>query len=293
MNTEPQAIVVTGMRGLLGSTLLRTKIDGGNPVGFASDITDRDAISAEVNSLKPRWIIHAAAMTDVGACERDPAAAREVNVEGTKKVVDSAHAAGASLMYISTVSVFSGREGNYTEGDTPEPMNVYNTTKRDGELAVLAYEKGMVLRLNLIGVHPDGSRGKNFMEWLIDSINANKDMTLFNDQFINPLSNWTVAATIKTLIEREVTEKILHIGSSNVLSKAEIATLALARFSEYRGTVVQKSIDSIADGVPRPKQMWLNCDTASGIMGSGFPDIGSEIEIILNSFPLALRGHSV
>ena len=47
----------------------------------------------------------------------------------------------------------------------------------------------MVLRLNLIGIHPDGSRGKNFLEWLLDDIHANKDLTLFADVCINPLSN--------------------------------------------------------------------------------------------------------
>ena len=51
----------------------------------------------------------------------------------------------------------------------------------------------MVLRLNLIGIHPDGSRGQNFLEWLLDGFRANKDMTLFADACINPLSNWTIA----------------------------------------------------------------------------------------------------
>ena len=279
-NDSKVTTAVNGSRGLLGSTLLRTSIAGRTPVALRADIRDAQSVFAEIEARKPQWIIHTAAQTDVAGCERNPEEARVVNVEGTKNVVDAARAVGARLIYISTASVFSGREGNYREENIPEPMNVYNTTKRDGEIAVLAYEKGMVLRLNLIGIHPDGSRGKNFMEWLVDSAHTNNNVTLFNDQFINPLSNWTVAACIKMIIEKNVQEKILHIGSTDRLSKAEIGKLVLARFQEYRGNITEKSIDTIIDGVIRPKQMWLNVDKILEY-NIELPALKSEIALLL------------
>src|SRR3989338_4261843 len=101
-------------------------------------------------------------------------------------------------------------------------VNFYNHTKYEGEKAVLEYEKALVLRINLIGVHPNGSRGQNFFEWLLDSAKANKDITLFSDVMINPLSNWTIAEFIEKIINTNPKGKILHIASSNVLSKADI-----------------------------------------------------------------------
>ena len=273
-------IAVNGSHGLLGQTLLHTSITGRTTVALSADIRDTHAVFAEIEALKPQLVIHTAAKTDVADCERNPDEARAVNVEGTKNVVDAARAVGARLIYISTASVFSGREGNYREEDMPEPINVYNTTKREGEIAVLAYEKSMILRLNLIGIHPDGSRGKNFMEWIVDSARANNDMTLFNDQFINPLSNWTVAALIKMMIEKNMQEKILHIGSKDRLSKAEIGKWVLARFQDYRGNVTEKSIDNAVDGVIRPKQMWLNVDKVLGY-GITLPTLTSEIALLL------------
>ena len=90
-----------------------------------------------------------------------------------------------------------------------------------------------MLRLNLIGIHPDGSRGKNFFEWLLDGIRADKDMTMFADACINPLSNWTIAALIAKILARDRSGKILHIGSRDVKSKAAIGELtrALPRLS--------------------------------------------------------------
>lgn len=284
MNERRMTIAVTGPRGLLGSTLMRTPFDGYAVVVLTADLCDAQAVRAEIETQKPQWIIHTAAKTDVADCERKPDEARAVNTDGTRNVVEAARATGARLIYISTVSVFSGHEGNYTEDATPKPVNVYNRTKRDGELSVATYNKGMMLRLNLIGIHPDGSRGKNFLEWLVDSIQGDKDMTLFNDQFINPLSNWNVAALIKKIIENGVQEKILHIGSSDTLSKAAIGKLVLGRFPGYRGTVTEKSIDSIADCITRPKQIWLNCDRAIALFGP-LPTIEQELDTIFQKPP--------
>lgn len=285
-NPDANAVIaISGPRGFLGSTLLRTEIAGYSGIALTADIRDASAVLTEIKECKPQWIIHTAAKTSIAECESNPDNARAVNAEGTKNIADAARAVGARLIYISTVSVFSGHEGNYKEDATPEPIgNVYNITKHDGELTVLAYEKGMVLRINLIGIHPDGSRGKNFLEWIVDSAHANKDIALFNDQFINPLSNWTVAALIKIIIEKDVQEKILHIGSSDILSKAVIGKLVLMRFPDYSGTVTEKSIDSIADGIPRPKQMWLNCDRAVQLLGS-IPTIAQELDTIFQRPP--------
>jgi dTDP-4-dehydrorhamnose reductase len=282
--THLPVVAVTGPRGLLGATLLRSLREAGwGSVALSADVRDANAVRDEVRATAPEWIVHTAAKTDVAACERDPENAHAVNARGTENVVDAAGICGARLIYISTVSVFSGYEGNYAEDARPEPLNVYNTTKRDGECATLAYDKGMVVRLNLVGVHPSGSRGKNLMEWLVESILANNDLTLFNDQFINPLSNWTTALLLRMIIEREIHERLLHLGSADVLSKASLARLVLARFPHYHGAVTEMSIECIADGVTRPRQMWLNTARTRKLLGIEFPPCAAEIETILSA----------
>jgi dTDP-4-dehydrorhamnose reductase len=260
--------VVTGSRGLLGATLMRTLPEAGfRAVALTGDIRDAAAVAKQIAQAAPAHVVHTAAMTDVAACERQPQEAFAVNGEGTKNVVAAARAAGACILYVSTASVFRGDRGDCREADTPEPINAYNQSKREGERHTLDYDGGMVLRLNLIGIHPDGSRGKNFIEWLLDDFRANKDMTLFADVCINPLSNWTIAALIAKILVRDRLEKILHIGSRDVLSKAAIGELARARFPGYRGALQAGSVDAIADGVFRPKQMWLNTDKAAALFG--------------------------
>src|SRR3989344_563859 len=192
-----QKILITGVTGLLGSVLQEIlKEEGYDVYNIDGDITD----SSVVKNVSPKgdvdWIIHTAAMTDVNRCEKEQSACYNVNVDGTKNIRDLAKKLGAKLLYISTVSVFSGKEGNYKETDVPWPVNFYNNTKYEGEKTVLEYGKGLVLRINLIGVHSNGSRGQNFFEWLVDSVKANQDIKLFSDVMVNPLSNWTIAEFI-------------------------------------------------------------------------------------------------
>jgi dTDP-4-dehydrorhamnose reductase len=175
--------------------------------------------------------------------------------------------------------VFRGDYGDCREDDAPEPTNAYNQSKREGEWHTLDYDGGIVLRFNLIGIHPDGSRSKNFFEWLVDGFRANKDMTLFADACINPLSNWTVAALVAKILTRDRLGKILHIGSRDVLSKAAIGELVRARFPGYRGTLRSGSVNAIADGVFRPKQMWLNTDKAAALLGP-MPTVAEEVDTI-------------
>ena len=273
-------VVVSGARGLLGAALVRVLPDAGfRAIPLSDDIRDAPAVAKQIAQAAPSYVIHAAAMTYVAACERQPQEAFAVNGEGTKNVVEAARAAGAPILYISTASVFKGDHGDYREEDAPEPTNAYNQSKREGERRTLDYERGMVLRLNLIGIHPDGSRGQNFLEWLVDRFRANKDITLFADARINPLSNWTIAALIAKILTRDTLGKILHIGSCDIKSKAAIGELVRTRFAGYRGAMQQGSIDAVADGVYRPKQMWLNTDRAAALLGP-MPTLAEELDTV-------------
>ncbi len=278
-----RTVLVTGPRGLLGSAVCEGFVAAGYTVlPFEGDIRDVDSVHAFFLNTLPSWVIHTAAKTNVAACEKNPDETYAINVDGTAHVIEAARLCGAAVVHISTASVFKGDKGDYTERDVPEPTNVYNQTKADAEKVVLGYEKGKVVRLNIVGIHPKGSRGRNFLEWLVDSFQNNKNLTLFTDSRINPLSNWTIAEMLQKIIEQAPDEKIFHIGSRNVVSKAEIGKLVHTHFPNYSGVVREGSIVSIEDGVFRPKEMWLNAESTSKILAVSMPNIEKEIEKIFS-----------
>ena len=274
-----EKILISGPSGLLGSVLIKY-------LSGKYDVTPLDADIREEKNLKKfeiqkfDFVIHTAALTNVDLCEKDNKLCYDTNVLGTRNVLEIAKKIGSKFLYISTASVFSGFEGDYKEEDVPYPKNFYNISKTLAEEIVKGYDKSLILRLNLIGIHPDGSRGKNFFEWLFDSIKNNKDMLLFTDVMINPLSPQTISEIISKLISLKVKDKILHIGSKDNLSKADVAKLIMERL-DYKGEAKFVSIDEISQGAARPKQMWLNTDYIQKTYGIKMPTLKSEVDKIL------------
>lgn len=280
-------VLVTGARGLLGSTLVEVLPTFGYRVApSVTDIRDKEAVREEILRVKPDVIIHTAALANVATCEKDPAQAQAVNVEGTKHIIEAAREVGVPLIHISTVSLLTNPEGNGREDDEPHAFNVYNRTKLEAERAVLEYEKGATLRINIIGVHKDGSRGRNFLEWLVNSFTTDQDMSLYIDERVNPLSNWTLARLIGRLIALPEMPRILHLGSRTVLSKSEIGHLVAQRYPAYRGVIENVPRASKNPTSVQPLEMWLNTDLATELLGP-MPKLEEELELVFHKPPFA------
>lgn len=129
-------IVVTGGRGQFGRALERVLAPAHQPITVdlpETDITRTQAIDF-VASLAPDLVIHAAAMTDVDGCARDPDAAFRVNALGTQYVALACQRAHAIMLYISTNEVFDGASpAPYRELDETHAINPYGASKLAGE----------------------------------------------------------------------------------------------------------------------------------------------------------------
>jgi dTDP-4-dehydrorhamnose reductase len=71
--------------------------------------------------------------------DKNPDAARAINVEATKSLAKLCSSRSILLIYVSTDYVFPGVPGDapYQAEDTPKPTNLYGQTKLDGEKVVL------------------------------------------------------------------------------------------------------------------------------------------------------------
>lgn len=140
-------IVITGCKGQLGTALQGAAALGGQGalagdqlLGMdlpENDITDPASIIDTVAELRPEVVIHAAAMTDVDGCERNPELAFRVNTLGTHNIALACGRCGAAMVHISTNDVFDGKLGRpYYEWDTPSPQSVYARSKAAAEFYV-------------------------------------------------------------------------------------------------------------------------------------------------------------
>ena len=138
-------VVVTGAGGLVGSAATRRFRLSGAPAPSPTivalkrhdlDITNADAVTRTIDKLHPDLILNCAVL-GVDECERDPAAARAINVDGPTLLAAAAQRIGAAMVHFSSNYVFGGNEERFYEvDDRPSPVNVYGQTKAEGERAV-------------------------------------------------------------------------------------------------------------------------------------------------------------
>ncbi|MDO8575791.1 MAG: SDR family oxidoreductase [bacterium] len=199
--------LITGGEGVLGSYC-----DFGVHVGRAGlDVTDAAAVFKKCGSMKPRVIVHAAALTNLVFCETHPDEAMRVNALGTENMARAAREAGAKLIYISTSDVFDGALGRpYTPEDKPNPVSVYGKSKYEGELAVMRELDDYVI-MRVSWMFGGGAGEDNKFVGKLLALNDPAEFRAVTDKKGSPSWAKDVAVAIRTLIKQDA-RGLFHIG---------------------------------------------------------------------------------
>jgi len=240
-------------------------------------LADAGDVDAKLATRSFDLIVHTAALANVDRCEKQHAEAYAANVVATRNLIELARRRKSRLLFMSTSSVFDGQTGNYVESATPNPCNYYSWTKLIAEESARAGCDSLSVRATLIGVHPGAREPSNFIEWLLSMFRANRDLTLFDDVLINPLTDVSLAELVARLVTQDFGGSVLHAGTSDTASKATIGRAIAEHFPAYEGKITVASSDSLGpSNAPRAKQMWLNTDKLAAL-GSERYDVAGEI----------------
>lgn len=203
-------IFITGGNGQLGRAMARTFADAENYLGRheTEDVTHPNIIQT-IRGFKPDVIVHAAAMTDVDACELKPDQAFLVNEQGTRHVAQAAKRVGALMVYVSTDYVFDGtKESPYLETDPANPINVYGRSKLAGERATLeAADRWLIVRTSWVY----GEGRKNFVTNILEWAKTQPVLRLVKDKVGSPTYAKDLASAIKHLAQISATG-IYHVS---------------------------------------------------------------------------------
>jgi len=217
-------ILVTGYTGQLGYDVVHQGVQLGlNMVGIGSkdlDITNKEAVSQYVKTIKPDAIIHCAAYTAVDTAEDDRDTCELVNVDGTYNLAEVSKEINAKFMYISTDYVFNGEgERSFKETDEPSPIGHYGRTKLAGEeLVKQLTDEWFIIRISWVF----GINGNNFVKTMLRLAETRDELNVVGDQFGSPTYT---SDLVKLLIDMIKTDKygIYHASNEGFCSWAEFA----------------------------------------------------------------------
>ncbi|HTY91597.1 MAG TPA: dTDP-4-dehydrorhamnose reductase [Methanocella sp.] len=255
-------ILVTGS-GLLGSDVIRvlgkehgvTGTFNRNPKQGAVrlDITDRGDTIRAIGELKPEYVIHTAALTNVDYCEDHPDEAAAINDMGTRNVADACRMAGARLIYVSTDFVFDGTKGMYREDDPVNPISAYAYSKLMGEYRVKELPGYAIARTSVVY----GNARQNFVTWVRDSLVKKQSIKVVTDQYNSPTLSYDCAEAIAALIKNNA-QGIYHTAGGERISRFDFA-MKIARFYGLDASLIEPvTSDTLKQKAKRPADSSLD-----------------------------------
>jgi dTDP-4-dehydrorhamnose reductase len=227
-------LLIIGATGFVGSRWTLAAAEHFDVIGAARhvqgsassvdiDITDADSVRRALREVRPQWVTHLAAISDIDRCEREKDLAERINVDGTRRVAEACADVGARLLYTSTDAVFDGTRGIYYEGDPPSPPNWYGQTKARAErLLSELLPSALIVRLSLVLGRGANAGGNSYLEKVEGNLRAGRQILTPTFEWRNPIDVGTLCRFFVELIQQQASG-IFHVGASDKIARYELA----------------------------------------------------------------------
>jgi len=284
-------ILVTGASGLLGWNLassaeerhdvLGTFLHHRPPLKQAAgiDLTARHAVATLFNEFRPHLVVHTAALTRADLCERDPGAARALNVEAAGRLAQLCEKHGARMIHISTDLVFDGKKGMYREQDEPAPLSCYGETKLLAESEIArTLENHTILRVSLMyGKSLNGRRGAD--EAIIAAVKEGRTLHLFTDEYRTPVCVPRVVEVILKMADFDA-PGLFHCAGDERLSRHEFAQRLAKFFPLDMKRIVPSKIADIPIVPPRAPDVSLDASRLREGLGLSLLNVEQGLSLL-------------
>jgi dTDP-4-dehydrorhamnose reductase len=240
MGGQGTGVLVTGCNGMLGAALCKAFSTRERIVGlhrdkvcyavctenFSVDLLDGRQLAGIIKAVRPRLVIHCAALVDIDACEDSPDSAYQANVQATFNLLRACDEV-QKVIYISTDQVY-GRSVYRTEGEVKlRPLNVYGETKYEGERLVLRDRpENLVIRTNIFGSSVKPGKVSS-VEWIRKGLTESKPLNLFTNYVFSTMYTESLGEVLIRLVGKN-SDGIYNVAAQPACSKFEFGH-ALAR----------------------------------------------------------------
>jgi dTDP-4-dehydrorhamnose reductase len=275
---ENETILITGASSYVGAEIyvfLKKHLDNYKVLGTYNsnklfpdllklDVTKENSVKGLIEKEKPKFIIHVAANPSSGWCDKNPELAKELNVNSTKFIVDSANEVGSKLIFISSFAAIN-------------PTTFYGETKLESEEITKKCNSGyLILRPSLIvGYSPNITNDRPFNR-ILKNITEGKPAIYDNSWKFQPTYLRHLCNVIKSSIEKEIYGETIPVAIPELKTRFEIGKDILEKFDILVKEDENKSNDSIFEED-------LTILDKLGLPTQDYPSMIEEIVQIINS----------
>lgn len=181
------------------------------------DVLDPSQVVKVFSDFKPQAVINAAGIVKQRADAKNEVLSIEINAIFPHLLARLCREHGARLVHLGTDCVFSGKKGNYSEQDRPDPEDVYGFSKLLGE----ADGPGaLTLRTSMIG--PELRRKTGLVEWFLAQ--KGKSIKGWRKAIFSGVTTAELARVIEKLLTMHPDAHGVYHVSSAPISKFDLLT---------------------------------------------------------------------
>jgi dTDP-4-dehydrorhamnose reductase len=278
-------ILLTGRTGQVGSALVHALAPLGEVRALdrqEMDLLDPQSIRSAVAKAMPDVIVNAAAYTAVDRAEREKELAHEVNSRAVKELAHESRSAGALLVHFSTDYVFDGVKSTpYVETDVPNPLNVYGSSKLEGERAIAASGcRHLIFRTSWVY----GPAGRNFLHAILDAARTKPELRVVDDQRGAPTSSVAIASAVaQVLSSTDLSAKaggIYHLSAAGATTWHGFAA-AILKGKGLTTPIAAIRSDEYPAAARRPKNSLLDNSKIGATFDVELPDWRQGLAAVL------------
>jgi len=249
-----EPVLISGTNGFLGSHLAQFFIENHTKIyGIHSGSSHNpkiEKIHDDILSIKNMpndisTIFHFAALTDIGICEKNPDRCFEVNVNGTKNMLELARKNDTRFIFASSSHVYGKPKSLPIDENFPlNPLSVHAQSKVQAEILCEEYAKLYGMKINIIrtfSIYGPKSPSYSIISRIINQILKNQKIILGNMQtkrdflFISDFLSAIIIIIKRNLIGcskfnigfgqsysiQELSEKLLEISKKNLFVESD------------------------------------------------------------------------
>lgn len=203
------------------------------------DLTDFRDVREMLDAVRPKAVIHTAALADPNYCEQHPDESLRVNLQATVNLAGLCGDRNIPFIFTSTDLVFDGAHAPYAEDGPIAPLNLYGEHKALAEQAALdRYDEAAICRMPLLFGYSANGRVP-FFQQMVGEFRDGRPMTLFADELRTPVSGGVAAAGLLLVAgsgmedesvnpkEIEWVRGLLHLGGRQSISRYEMGRQTL------------------------------------------------------------------
>lgn len=276
-------LLITGAGGFLGSRICEyfNNREGYETLGVNHrelDIEDYVAVSAFIKTIHPDYVLHCAAVSNTGLCEKDPARSEKVNVRGTANLAKACRASGVRMIFTSSDQIYNASHSMEPnrEGNESRPGSVYGKDKKRAEESMFTYLPDAVsLRLTWMYDVPSGGRvgSLGMLQKLVDALRERREVEFPVHEYRGITYVWEVVRHLEAAMT--LPGGVYNFGSENRYNTFETARLFLDEIAGSHDMAASQPWQILRRNEERfascPRNLIMNTDKARshGINFSG------------------------